>query len=179
MLPAGALTIRPGGLGAPVVSVGELPTTKKPEQLVSATTIAASEDQQPRTISPRPILAKTSKFVQPDTSVGIQPEVASTQADKNLPRLPPAKLKKETPQPTEKKGSNEYQKIESKQPIQSGDSSTTTEQIIKKPSKPVKLSIIPGTLPENKSKSFLIDEMDIKSNMIEKKEKKEEKKLPQ
>ncbi len=90
LLPTGTLTIKPGGLTAPVISVDEIPATLKLPQLPGTT--VASGVQQPSP-SPIPILAKSTQIAQ-----AIVPQQTPTVQIPQLPQLPPAKIQEQKPE---------------------------------------------------------------------------------
>ena len=88
LLPTGTISVKPGELTAPVISVGKIPAALKLPQLPGTT--APSPGQQPTLTTPVPMLAKSTQIAQVTVP---QPTVQVTQ----LPQLPPAQTQTKDP----------------------------------------------------------------------------------
>jgi hypothetical protein len=107
-VPGGTLTVRPGGIAAPVYSIGQVPSTLKNAQLPAGVAAAATSTG----VRQVPLLAKSTQTAMPVQAQPGMPTVASpgyptstpTQVQ-NLPQLPPARIpsiQPTTPTPTVK-----------------------------------------------------------------------------
>ncbi len=126
LLPTGTITVKPGGLTAPVISVGEIPATLKLPQLPGTT--IASGVQQPIP-SPVPRLAKSTQIAQITTP---QQTVQIPQ----LPQLPPAKIQEEKPE------------VSTTTPVPTIVSPPPTHAIPSQPETPKMISSQVGTTPK-------------------------------
>ncbi len=89
LLPAGTLTLKPGGFTAPVISMGQVPGKLLLPQLPSSVT--PSGTQQPVMATPVPILVKS-------TQAGQVTALRQTVQIPQLPQLPPAKIQEKKPE---------------------------------------------------------------------------------
>jgi hypothetical protein len=94
-LPAGTLTIRPGGLSTPVISVGQVPGTLRVPQLLGSTLLNSIDDRPfggaaSTGAASVPQLMRTTQVQTLQTTGAVSG--AAPHAAPALPQLPPAKL---------------------------------------------------------------------------------------
>jgi hypothetical protein len=88
----GTLTVKPGALPAPVLAVGEIPSTLQVPQLHGTAAIEPSQQPIP-SVTPTPMLAKTTQITQ-----AIVLQQTPTVQVPQLPALPPAKPQDKEPE---------------------------------------------------------------------------------
>ena len=118
LLPSGTITIKPGGLTTPVLTVGNLPTTLEVPQLPGGT--GTTGISQPSTTPiPVPMLAKSTQIQQPTIAQSKQ-----TPTIQQFPQLPPVRIEEikpttthVTPIPTPKLATSIQSQISSISPV--------------------------------------------------------------